>query len=510
MSLLLGLVCAGFALFGTGLLAAALWVLADGAAGDPERLGPLALLLGGGGALAFAAAGGLAYVLLHRRIERPLAGLARQVRTLSHAPLGQVVEPPAGQALEPLAGDLVALSRELIRARRDMTKAVAAAGARLDEQKGWLEAILLALGKGVIVCNAEHRILLYNQAARQILKDPAALGLDQSLFGLIGRAPVLHALERLKLMARDGQVAADQRMATLVCATLERKILLDARLTLILGPDREPAGYVLNFDDFSREMLEVTRRDALLQAATEGLRAPVANLRAAAETLVAHPTLSAEQRRAFEAVVASESEAISAEIDRLAERRHELSSGRWPMAEVYSADLISCIVQHLAERRSLKLTMVGIPIWLYCDSHSLMLAIEALIERLAEHAGVEAFDIGARQEGSRAYLDMVWDGEPVPSRTLESWLDTPLEGALGCETIRQALDLHGSDLWSRAQVPGRAVVHLPVAAAGDIERDQIAESLPPRPEFYDFDLLQRRDTPGALRARPLRELTFVV
>ena len=39
-------------------------------------------------------------------------------------------------------------------------------------------------------------------------------------------------------------------------------------------------------------------------------------------------------------------------------------------------DLISCVARHLEEPAGLEVTMVGIPLWLYCDSHSLMLAID--------------------------------------------------------------------------------------------------------------------------------------
>ena len=64
------------------------------------------------------------------------------------------------------------MSRALVAARREIAEAMASASAGVEEQKSWLEAILLALGEGVIVCTPDHRILLYNQAALRILKQP--------------------------------------------------------------------------------------------------------------------------------------------------------------------------------------------------------------------------------------------------------------------------------------------------------------------------------------------------
>ncbi|MCH8154749.1 MAG: hypothetical protein IH786_05710, partial [Proteobacteria bacterium] len=60
---LFAVLCAALGLFGAGLLAAAVWLLAASAGADPETAPTLALLLAGAGALAFAAAAGAAHVL---------------------------------------------------------------------------------------------------------------------------------------------------------------------------------------------------------------------------------------------------------------------------------------------------------------------------------------------------------------------------------------------------------------------------------------------------------------
>jgi len=192
------------------------------------------------------------------------------------------------------------------------------------------------------------------------------------------------------------------------------------------------------------------------------------------------------------------------------------------MAEVHSADLVAGIARHLAERRGIEVTMTGIPLWLYGDGHALMLAIEALIERLSAHSGVTAFDVEPVLAGHRISIDIAWHGDPVPDGLLDTWLTEPIDAAPGCASIGAALDLHGSQAQCRRSRPGRATLHLPVPAASEPAREPHHDALPPRPEFYDFDLLRRPGAPGAvpgeapgavpdaLGARPLRELDFVV
>ncbi|MHA1153429.1 MAG: exonuclease domain-containing protein [Alphaproteobacteria bacterium] len=507
LRVLLAVVCAGLGLFAALVLAVALWLAAAPAGGAAAGLVLWA------GVLVLAGAAALAYLLLWRRIERPLAALAFEARSLASTGAGPAMPAPEGHALDELPESLGALSRELVAARRQIVEAMAAESARGEARQAWLEAVLLALGEGVIVCNLEHQILLYNQAAQRILKQPDGLGLGRPLFGLIARAPVLHALERLEHHPPTGPgIAPSRTTLPLVCATLDAATLLDGRLTPIFEDGAGMTGYVLNFADVSRDVAEHSRRDGLLRAATEELRAPLGRLRDDADALATE--LGAEAQRALAAAIRDDSAELATTLERLDEERRALPGGRWPLAEVHSADLVAGIARHLAESRGIEVTMTGIPLWLYCDGHALMLAIEALIEHLSGHSGATAFDVEPVLADHRISIDIAWYGEPVSDGLLDEWLAAPIEAAPGCASIGEVLDLHGSRAQCRTSRLGRATLHLPVPAASEPARERHHDALPPRPEFYDFDLLRRRGVPEAvpsgLGARPLRELDFVV
>jgi DNA polymerase-3 subunit epsilon len=505
LRVLLVVVCAGFGLFAAAVLVAALWLAATLPGGAATGLVISA------GVLALAGAAALAYLLLSQRIARPLGELVVQAHSLTNTGAGPVLAAPEGHALDELPGSLGALSRELVAARRQIVQAMAAESARGEARQAWLEAVLLALGEGVIVCNLDHEILLYNQAAQRILKRPEGLGLGRPLFGLITRAPVLHALERLEHHPPIGPgIAPGRATLPLACATVDAGTLLDGRLTPIFEDGARMTGYVLNFDDISRDIAELAQRDGLLQKAMAERRASLGKLRDAAATLAAEPEPPQDQRRRLARAIRDGATELSATLERLAEERRALPGGRWPMAEVHSADLVNGIARRLAERHGIEITMTGIPLWLYCDGHALMLAIEALIARLSEDRGVTAFDVEPVLAGHRISIDIAWHGEPVPDARLDQWLAAPIEDAPGCASIGAALDLHGSQAHSRQMRPGRATLHLPVPAASEPAREPDHDELPPRPEFYDFDLMGRRAVPGGLGARPLRELDFVV
>lgn len=489
-----------------GLAIAAAAALGVGLAfipGAQERVERVALWSGVGSALLFAIA--VAWLLLRRSLARPLEAMGRDLELVAHAQTGAVAERPVLPDLGALSDGARLLIERFAELRRETGEAVARAAAGLEEQKRRLEAILLDLTEGVLVCNLDHQILLYNRAAVRLLGTPEEIGLGRSLFGLVTREPILHTLE---ILSGQGAAESDGPVAAVVAATVDARALLRGRLSLVAGEGGKPAGYVLSFADVSAEVADLAKRDALLRAATEGLRGPVANIRAIAETLPSVPPGEARARAEFEANLAQESTRLSERVETLAGQYRALTVGQWPMDDVYSADLVSCAAQHLKERAKLELTMVGIPLWLRADSHAVLLALEHLVERLAAATGQKSFDVEPLLADQRVYLDLRWPGAPVPSREIDRWLETPLAGALGGSTLRQVIERHGSEIWSFAEKQ-RAVLRLPLPSPHRPQFRQRRSGFTARPEFYDFDLMAR-GRPAPDRDRPLAELDFAV
>ncbi len=111
-------------------------------------------------------------------------------------------------------------------------------------------------------------------------------------------------------------IAPGRTTLPLACATVDAGVLLDGRLTPIFEAGARMTGYVLNFADISRDIAELARRDGLLQAATEELRAPLGKLRDDAATLAAElaaePGPAADRRRTLAPAIRDETAASRA------------------------------------------------------------------------------------------------------------------------------------------------------------------------------------------------------
>ncbi len=515
-----------------GALALTSVVVLAGAAWLHARSALPVALVWVGAAVILIAAQALVWLVLERSWLRPGTTLARELRLLLHANPERSIAAPAGHGLGDLVPALQALAERWRSSRAEQTAMLAAATARLREQQSRLEAVLRDLTDGLIACTADRRILLFNDAALRIFGGDPELGLHRPLDRLIAREPIAHAFERLRERraaaepqraggpsagrARGHDESADEERAEFVCATADGARLLRCRMAPIVGPDGAASGFVLDFTDATTELDQCARQTARLADLIEAQRAPVAALRAAAEVLAGHDGLPAAERAAFVAVLERESAALCGRLDALAAATEGLAAGDWPGADLYSSDLVRWVNRRLANGPgSMTLTAVGPGLWLHGDGYHLCLLLARLALSVGVATGTAELDLEARDQGRRVELDLVWPGRPLPLATVEAWLEQPLDPARAADggRLRDVLRHHRSEIWSQAHArPGYALLRLPLPGPkSELGRSGRTERPPPRPEFYDFELLARADEPSAsLRDRPLGELSYVV
>lgn len=525
------LVPLAFRLAGASLMAVAAgagFVLRD-AVSDP--LTAYAVLMTGAAA---AAIGGLWWVV-DRQILRAGSALAAEARVIGHGTAGARIPLERYGDLAGVARAINDLSDKLTAARRDIDRAVEESTARAEEQKQRLAAILHDLHDGVLVCNTRHQILLYNHKAVEVLHLTGQLGLGRNLLHFVLAEPVEHTLERLTLRVREGRhrTHAHGNTAQFVAGTTDGRILLNGRMSVILqdspidGDPPEITGYVVTLSDATGELKALGQRDALLREATEGFCGPIANLRAALETLSDHPDLLPEEQAAFQQAMTESSATLSDRLEKVTASYRSVMVGSWPMSDIHSSNLIN-LVRHRAtggtgkqggkQEAPFTVTPTGLPQWVHVDSYSLVILLDHLLRRIHERTGAAAFDLSAEAEGQWVYADITWTGTPLPSGVVDSWLDDPLPDALGGLTVGDVLQHHRSTLWCDAAhhsgengAPGLARLRVPLPPAQSPPSAHIA-AVPAstRPEFFDFNLLHQPLVTSELGQTPLERLHYVV
>ena len=404
---------------------------------------------------------------------------------------------------------------------------------RLAQERNQLAALMSQLTQGVVVCNREGRILLYNAQASALLEAApgqagapagALVGLNRSVFGILDKGPIVHAMDQVLrrieqqvahpvahfvTSRRVGAVAATDAVQTAVTGQLLR-----AQMVPVQDDGGALSGFVLILDDITREVARDTRRDFLLQQLTEGSRASLANLRAAAETLHDHPGLEAAMRERFLAVVFEESVRLSRQLEDALAGSGDPPRSPWPREDILAGDLVFALQRNFEGRLKLACRLEGDerPLWLHLDSHAVVQALTQLVGRVAAALSLTELVILIAGKGRFARIDLRWQGAALDPGQLHEC--EAQEFSLGADgrpvTLGAVLQQHGAEIWSQAdRTPGwqRLCLQLPTS-----QPEQLAAAAPvrSRPVYYDFDLFHQAGQSDALDEKPLAELSYTV
>jgi len=475
--------------------------------------GVTALLLSGADrvavlVLAVVATAILAGVLTHLlgQTSRAVRRLADDVTVIVDANISHRPDPAVSEDLQPLT---VAVNR-LAEARESAVAKAAgraeAARRDVESERNRLAALMAQLSAAVVVCNSEGRILLYNEAARSLVDDDTLVGLGRSVFGVVDRGLVAHAYDRL--------VAGAESVYT--AATLHRDRELQVNVTLVrepsLGIEQPGSGFVLVLEDLTHHVRAGDRREQVLRQLTEGTRASLGSIRAAAESVLEFPEMTPEERRLFLEIIGQEADQLGRLIDDLAKDSAEVADDR-VLTEIAGDDLLR-IVRNELERSGIECDEAPAPddVWLRADGHAIARALVHLARRIEEATGAGRLTLTLSTAGRHGQVDARWRGRAPLTSVVDGWLDESLDGS-GTATARQVAARHAAEIWSGDLDGDTAYLRLllPLAAASartgvTSPRVEVAS----RPEFYDFDLFTARAQPADLADRRLDELTFTV
>jgi DNA polymerase III subunit epsilon len=442
--------------------------------------------------------------------------LAREAELIATANPAHRVEPSGASETRELAAAINKLAATLHSAREQVGTQIAVARADVEDERNRLAALMSELTLAVLVCNAEGRILLYNAAAKELLAHDGGgsglVGLGRSIFGILDRSLVGHALERMGEAADDGR-------AVHLTATTGGGRLLRCGMAPVRDREGELSGFVLTLEDVTRAAEESARREALLRSLTEGTRAAVGSIRAAGESLLEYPEMDPSERARFIEIVRDEALALSDQVSRAMREAGAQLGDRSTLADVLGRDLLS------AARRRLERD-TGVPadiadgdgdLWLRVDSYAVVLALAHLARRLRAELGPERFSVELRRAGRHAALELHWRGAPVPEETLHAWAAQPLaeQGPGAASTLADVVAQHGGEVWGEADDDGRSAMLrllLPLAetTAAPPEHAQPAAAPAERQEFYDFDLLREGELGPEWEGAELRKLPCTV
>ena len=440
-----------------------------------------------------------------------------------------------GAEMQSLTSAINQLADQRDALERDVLAQIREAQASVETEKNRFAALMSELSQSVIVCNLDGRILLYNNRARQMFETlddmpqrgtgAALIGLGRSVFAIIERSLINHALDKIHQQIERGVTQPVANFVTSLGAQLIR-----VQMAPVLGAaqetdavrgqsgshnERSVGGFVLILDNITRSFEIESRRDSLLQSLTEGGRASLANIRAAVENLLAYPDMEPEQRDRFIGIMRDEVGAMSRRLDQAVTDFSDAIKVRWPLEEMRGADLIHAARQHIEQHFMLptKAEEIDDEVWIKTDSFSLLQALTYVSVRLKDEFKVREVRFRLARAGRLVHLDLIWTGTVIGTETLMAWEMEPMRinGEHGMLTLREVAERHGGELWFQREKPRhRSFFRILIPATTPEASHLIAPHEASRPEYYDFDLFRRTAETHALDDRLLTQLTYTV
>jgi len=420
------------------------------------------------------------------------------------------LQPEGPRDLQALMGLLNQFADRFQRLLAERDSEIARARADLEEERNLLATLMADLSDGVVVCNRDGRILLYNRHARTLLAsrdldtqamfaEPTAhyIGLGRSIFGLLDRNALTYALSHLDrhnaahaATTADGitgPTAMSPPAGTAFITTTAAGALLRVQMMPLPATDSGLPGFILTLHDMTERLHASSRRDFLLQRLTERMRGGLGNIRAAIELLEQFPTMAPAQLQRFQQVIDREATGLSSELEQTMRDFADDLRAQWRFEEMAGADLLWAIEHYLADHSPLQVTTTrgdtsSTLLWLRIDSYAVVHGLVTAVRMLQNEFSIAAINIQLRplhthqapeptaeptedtpgnpltrnlatDEGGRlqrfATLDVRWNSQGIAT---EAWLDwkervVTIDAGDATLTLREVAERHGSEVW---------------------------------------------------------------
>ena len=332
------------------------------------------------------------------------------------------------------------------------------------DHQALLDTLLHELKDGVVVCDPEAKILLFNQAAEDLFGRSKALSPGKSIYKLCYQPPVEQALNLLAYQHDRKNQSDPLPFVQFMNASASKKKFFRCRVSFLPPLAAAINPFVIIFEDISAWYSP----DNPLFMKVEEFRAPMTNLRAAIENLTEYPEMSPVMRTAFENVLVQESLNLTEAFDSLARACTMLMHTQNHLTALNTGVLFGYVTQHLRKRNILVSAAPGPSVTVEVDIYGLLLLIDFLVERISR--------IIQRQKGSGIsckaltgdhfiYFDLIWPGEFLAPGALQAMQKQKLKHSLGGMTVASILYAMEGDLWSQQYENSQSALRLALPIA---------------------------------------------
>ncbi|MGD8665016.1 MAG: exonuclease domain-containing protein [Desulfobacterales bacterium] len=462
--------------------------------------------------------------LMLRKYIRPLRKISEQVSLVNPTNPSHRFEITGAAEIQQLCDRLNEGAAHYESLLNDIQGRVNTARAQSEEEKNILAAIMSELPEGVIVCNPDGQILLYNNRAKHMVSGEGDsshetsirfIGLGRSVFEVFDENLMRHTIDQIteKLKKNEPNVVYH------FVSPGAENTLLRIEAVPVLDYRKHYTGLILILTDITQQLESQNFLNLTLQSFTRGIRASFAGIRSAIETILDFPDMDVNRLETLKQIIHKESLNIGSILERDPTLSSQPMYNQWPLTRIAVRDLFEMLQARCRQNPKLRILTENLSAehTVSVDHSSFLLALLYIIHQIQTATGVTEMSCRLSELRRFVGLDLLWSGQPIKADVMKDWETRPLtfekEGL--SLTLRQVIDHHNGEIGIYASKRLKNMFYvrffLPVPYLMRPEKARSLTIIPEsRPEFYDFDMFLQVEEQPELQNRNLSKLTYTV
>ena len=381
---------------------------------------------------------------------------------------------------------------QILRARKDTEK-----------ERNLLAAIMSELPQGVIICNSNGRILLFNSIAKKLLtaeikeqRPEYFLGLGRSIFHLIDKGLIAQAIDQIQEHIANDHINVS---STFISPTADHR-LINIETIPVLDTDRNMTGFILTLDDVTKQVNQYDLIVDKIDHEKKELAFHISRVR---------NWFPKNEWKDFNHTF----EQIAFRYDNIADILIEAIIKPMPLSPVPIADLMYSIQRSVHHNWGISLNLSGQEQEhrILTDFYSFSSAIEFLISKISLKTGVHEIALSVKRNGNLIAFSIYWNTTPIPEDELESLLKQKINALPSLHYILMQNKIEHEMISDeqgqcfQINIVARAKINVPL-----VQRHRSPVITGSRPEFYDFNLFKTDEADLDLLDSSLKQLTYTV
>ncbi len=358
--------------------------------------------------------------------------------------------------------------------------------AELQIEKNMLASFLDELPQGIIACNTEGQINLFNKKAKILEAPNHIIGIGRSIFNIIDREIITNALYEINVKKPDKHAAASSSFITLSPSN----VLIKADISPISDQRDNFAGFIVVFYNIGKDFELYAKIDNIFKG-------------------TANDILSYLDKIKKEKTATREITLIEDNLKRSEKNYIDKIKERLPFLVVSDRDILTTIQKRAGETLniSLKPEFPAHINWIRIETYSFIYAFLSILTLLKKKTFRRAFSCTLFKESN--FLAFFFN-IPNAEKNRDIFRDENF-----FLTLKDFLNFHEAQIsLSFNEKSERGIkIMIPLAEMNESEEVRnivIARDADERPDFFDFDLFVKRKSDTRLNEMPLKEIAYTV